>query len=497
MSLFRSNARQLRDVFEAEGVPGLRGFYDEGIYPWKAIYRGKYAPWHRVDAPTARDPNGKRALFRLNMAKAVCAELAGLVWGEQARLRVSAAGGGEADLLDEYVQEVLAGNGFFAGAQAMIEKGLALGGAAVKIWGEGGGADARIRVGFCAADQFVPLSWDGDGVTEAVFISRLSRRGANYTRLEWHRRAGDGWAIDNELYRADALPGGARDILGARCPLEEACPELDGHALVRTDAPLFAYWRTPVANNLADDCPLGVSVFANSLETLHGIDLCYDSLIQEFRLGRKRIVVPARFLRTVVDPQTGQARRYYDPGDEAFVGLADDEGGGVQDLTSPLRVEEHVAALNALLGLLCMQLGFSAGAFSFSEHGGLRTATEVVSENSKTYKTVRTLQNQLVPALERVARGVVDAACLYGVRYKGVPVEKLAAGGCEVKVAFDDGVTQDRQAGVDEGLALVAAGLLSRYTFLTDRRYGQGLTDREARAELERIGGERGTGIRN
>ena len=74
--------------------------------------------------------------------------------------------------------------------------------------------------------------------------------------------------------------------------------------------------------------------------------------------------------------------------------------------------------------------------------------------------------------------------------FNGQSVESLAAGGYEVKVTFDDGVTQDRQTNINEGVMLVGAGLLSKFTFLTDRKYGQGLTEKEAQAELDRIKAE-------
>ena len=60
-----------------------------------------------------------------------------------------------------------------------------------------------------------------------------------------------------------------------------------------------------------------------------------------------------------------------------------------------------------------------------------------------------------------------------------------------LEVTFDDGVIQDRRTSLDEGLMLVGAGLLSKLTFLTDRKYGQGLTVKDALAELERIRRER------
>ena len=194
----------------------------------------------------------------------------------------------------------------------------------------------------------------------------------------------------------------------------------------------------------------------------------------------------------VTDPQTGRQVRYFDPNDETYVGVADDDGtAGVHDISVGLRVEEHVAALNALLSILCLQIGFSANTFSFDEHqGGIKTATEVVSENSKTFKTVRTVQNQLRPMLEHMVQNIIDVAILYGMEWEGQSVERLAAGGWEVKVTFDDGVTQDRQTNLNEGVMLAGAGILSKFTILTDRKYGIGMTEKEAQAELNRVKAE-------
>jgi A118 family predicted phage portal protein len=156
-------------------------------------------------------------------------------------------------------------------------------------------------------------------------------------------------------------------------------------------------------------------------------------------------------------------------------------------------VEEHVSAINAFLSILCLQTGFSAGTFTFDLHEGLKTATEVVSENSKTFKTIRTIQNQLAPAIEHLVRNIVDVAILYEMDFEGQSIESLARNGYNVNIVFDDGVTQDRQTNINEGVMLVGAGLLSKYTFLTDRKYGQGLTPEEAEAELKRIAEEQKT----
>lgn len=504
-------AREYKDIFEVGGVPAFRQYYDFGIFVWQMLYRGLYRPWHVVPAPTIKDANAKRELYRMNAPKAVCAELASLVWGEETEIRVSTNGWPEnrnddgivtnPDPLNEFIQDVLRRNAFFEKTQEIIEQALALGGAAVKVWAaepkiKRADDDAReVRLGYCTADQFVPLSWDNAQVYEGVFISRRAKNGWYYTRLEWHRRNGETYVITNELYRAEMQQGAGgnnQDILGVRCPLAELYPELDEMTEIRVEDSLFSYFRTPIANNLDTNSPLGMSIYGNALGTLHALDICYDSFVSEFELGQKRIIVPAQCVSMVIDPVTQQQRRYFDASNRVYTAFDTDaaEAMKITDNSVELRVEEHVAALNAYLSILCLQLGFSANTFSFDQHDGLKTATEVVSENSKTYKTVRTVQNQLRPAFEHMVQNIIDVAVLYDIEWRGQKVESLAAGGYEVKVNFDDGVTQDRQTNINEGVMLVNSGLLSKFTFLTDRKYGHGLTDKEAQDELDRIKAE-------
>ena len=504
-------AKEFKSVFDLGGVPSFQQFYDFGVFIWKLLWKGFYKPWHYIPAPTVADPEAKRTMYRMNMAKAVCAEMAGLVWGEECSVNVSIEGresdDENTDPLNEFVQKVLCKNAFREKMQESIEEGLALGGAAYKTWAEAKHDEngnelpetRKIMLGYAMADQFIPISWDNAKVTEGVFVSRIAKGGWYYTRLEWHKWNGMTYVITNELYRAQIQKGkdggDSQDILGVRYPLAEIYPYLEEITEVPVEESLFTYWRTPIANNLDDNSPLGMSIYGNAMETLHALDICYDSFVREFRLGKKRIIVPARSVRSVADPQTGRLLRYFDPNDETYEALASDTPDDLKitDNSVELRVEEHVAAINAFLSILCMQIGFSAGTFTFDQHTGLKTATEVVSENSKTFKTIKTIQNQIRPAIEHMVRNIIDVAILYEMEDEGQRIEALAAPGYNVNVVFDDGVTQDRQTNINEGVMLVGAGLLSKFTFMTDPKYGQGLTPEEAQEELNRIKGE-GTG---
>ena len=387
--------------------------------------------------------------------------------------------------------------------QEHIEQSLALGGGAIKAWYEEKYDSAgnvipnsgQIKLGFCMADQFVPTAWDNTQVTDGVFISRQAKDGYYYTRLEWHKWDGLTYWISNELYRAEQKNNinnsEPQDILGFRYPLNTIYPFLSENTpLQGLSRSLFVYYRTAMANNLDDNSPLGVSIYANSMSTLKALDICYDSFIREFSLGKKRIIVPAQCISTVYDPQTGEMRRYFDASSEVYEALSTDNPDAlkIQDNSVELRVDEHIAAINAFLSILCLQLGFSAGTFTFDKAQGLKTATEVISENSKTYKTIKSHQLQVKMAIDQLIDAMIQVASLYDLTWNGISIKTLAAKGWESKVVFDDSILQDRQTNINEGVLLVSSGLMSKKKFLVEK---MGMTEGEALQEIKAIADEK------
>ena len=501
LDLLKKGARRMtgekeyRDIFELDGVPACREFYNFTILPAKYIYRGLYTPWHVIPAPTIGDKERKRTLYRMNMGKAVCAELAGLIWSEGVKIDISN------ETLQEFVLDVLHKNNFSTKMQEHIEQAAALGGGALKEYvkfkrknGEPVPGTERIVIDYAMADQFVPTAWDNAAVSEAVFVSRKAKDGYYYTRLEWHKWNGETYVITNDLYRAPMKDGSGnnQDILGYHYPLANMYPELQPFVKIDDlDTSLFAYYRTPIANNVDDNSPLGVSIYGNAFDTLHALDICFDSFVREFRLGKKRIIVPASAVRVVADPQTGDVRRYFDANDETYEALNSDdpEKMKVMDNSIELRVDEHVAAINAFLSILCLQVGFSAGTFTFDLHDGLKTATEVISENSKTYKTIRNFQQQLIPAIKKTCENIITLGVLYEMEYDGKSIASLADD-YEITVSMEDAVLEDTNTKYDKAIKLVGAGLISKRTAMTAPEYGLCMTDETADAELEQIAKE-------
>ena len=497
MELFR------KDVFELDGVPAFREYYTLFIFAWQAVYKGFYRAWHEVPYKTVHDPKGKkRIMATMNAGKMACSQMARYAWNEQCAIHASMNGNtAEEDPLDDFLQHVLRENRFGSAFGDLLEKGFALGGCALKEWVEipkdENGNDAgegHVRIGYTMASQFVPTAWDNAKVTSGIFISREAKDGFYYTIVEWHRLDGTTYRVTNDLYRMPIKDAAEpQNILGWWYPLNEMYPLLSPDTTIFDVENAFFQYIKPFGANYADDnSPLGMSIYAPAMNTLHGLDVMFDSLQREFVLGKKRIIAPARAMRMSAGVNGGRPERYFDADDEVWEALSTDnpEDLKIYDNSVDLRVDQHLTGINTDLSILCAQIGFDPGTLSFDATKGLKTATEVVSENSKTFGTVRAHENNIREGLERMVRAIFELAAHYGITWQGQTIESLIAGGYDISVKFDDSIIQDKDAEINQGTMLVGAGLMSKKRFMTEVL---GYTPEDADAELAQIKTE-GTG---
>ena len=487
-----------KDVFELEGVPAFREYYNLFIFVWQAIYKGFYKAWHDVPVKTIRDPKGKRRVMAtMNAGKMACAQMARYVWNERCSISASMANAPEDDPLNGFLQMVLTDNRFGTAFGDLLEKGFALGGCALKEWveipkDENGNdiGEGKVRIGYTMASQFVPTAWDNSRVNSAIFVSREARDGFYYSVVEWHRLDGTTYRVTNDLYRQPIKDGEPQNILGWWYPLNEIYPLLSPDTTIYDVHNAFFQYIRPFGANYADDnSPLGMSIFAPALNTLHGLDIMFDSLQREFVLGKKRIIAPARAMKVSAGVNGGRPDRYFDADDEVWEALATDnpEDLKIYDNSVELRIDPHLTGINGDLSILCAQIGFDPGTLSFDAQKGLKTATEVISENSKTFGTVKAHENIIADSLRQMVHAIFELAVHYGLTYNGQTIESMIAGGYEVNVTFDDSIIQDRQQDINQGTMLVGAGLMSKKKFMMDTL---GYTEEDADKEIAQIAEE-------
>lgn len=493
-----------KDIFELDGVPAFREYYTLFIFAWQAIYRGFYKDWHEVRVKTIRDPHGNktRRMATMNAGKMGCSQMARYVWNEQCDIHVSTKGNeSDRDLLDEYLQQVLRENHFWQAFGDLLEKAFALGGGVIREWvqipKDKDGNDAgegKLKLGYTMASQFVPTAWDNSKITSGIFISREAKDGYYYTTLEWHRLNGKTYRITNDVYRMPIKETEEpQNILGWNYPLDQIYPLLSPDTTLNNVEDSFFQYVKPFGANYADDnSPLGMSIFSSALDTLHGLDIMFDSFQREFVLGKKRIIAPARAMKLTAGVNGSRLDRYFDADDEVWEALATDstEDLKIVDNSVSLRVAEHISGINAYLAILCAQIGFDAGTLSFDASRGLKTATEVISEDSKTFGTVKDHEENVKEALERMVRAIFDLSIRYELTFEGKSISDLCSNGYEISVKFDDSIIEDKNAEINRGIMEIGAGVLSKKKFMTETL---GYTEEEALKEIAQIREEQKT----
>ncbi len=395
---------------------------------------------------------GTRRVASLGAARAVCAELARLCTAEG-----SAICSADSDT-EQYVRKVLTDNRFDERFPEFLEKIFALGGGAVKLYWDNG-----VKLDFITADSFVPTCWNGREINGAAFSSTITKDGKSYVLAETQTLDGGNLTIENRLYNGY---GGSEKLSEVNSSLRERS------VIKGIGRPLFVYFRAGANRN---DGMLGSSVYAGAEDTLKNLDLVFDSLGREFVLGKKRIIVPYYAVKGEYD-ENGDIKRYFDVNDEVFqaMSVSDSEELKITDNTATLRVAEHTEAISALLDLLCMQVGLSEGALSYKD-GTIKTATEVVSRNSRTYRTQTFYRRLISSALERLCESI----CILG-KMGGELSDRASEA---VSVVFADGAVEDEGSRTERSISLYNAGLISRARAIS-QIYGISL---EEAKNMERI----------
>lgn len=455
--------RGIKKISDKKEIPINEESYKH-IDMWKALYSGHYDDWHKVKYHTIEGQKS-RTMASLNMAKVISQEMATLIFNEKCSINISD------DTLSENIKNVLDDNNFIKEFQRYLEYNFALGGMVIKVYWDNG-----IKLSYVTADCFIPITWDNKHITEGVFVNETSKGDKKYTLLEWHlvevREAGKEYVIKNELYQSKN-----QGDLGVKVPLDTLYPDLEERVGIKDlSKPTFVYFKPNTANNLDMSSPLGISIYANALGTLKSLDMAFDSFQREFVLGKKRIMVPSSAIRTVIDPQTGIPQRYFDATDEVYEAMNFDDGAKqIQDISVELRVEEHTAAINALLNYLSSQVGLSAGTFSFDGQG-VKTATEVVSENSKTFRTKQSHETIVEDGIRDLVDIIIEIAALYD--------EFESTDEYEVTVTFDDSIAEDQTAEINKQVTLVMNGLTTKKLAIMKIH---GVSEEEAKKILKEI----------
>lgn len=430
--------------------------YLELIENWIEWYEGE-TDFHDYTITNLQNNTVKKQRLSLKMAKKVAEDWTDLVYAEGIDIEISNK------QTHEIIKAILNENKFTYQFGNVLEKMFAIGTIAMI---EFINDQNKVVIDFVEADLIIPVSYDSGEITSFIAISQAKEDDIYINTVVTHSYDKGVYSVKYKRYESEE-----DDELGD-------FKELLSESNIETDVPMFQFLKPNIANNFEMRNPLGVSVYGNSIDTLKAIDTKYDSFHNEFVTGKNRIIVSSDLVKTNVSQVDTVVNRiqYFDSDETVFQKMPFDSetSDPVRQINMNLRTQEHIDAINCELNLLSQKIGLGAGYYEFTTNG-LKTATEVISENSDTYRTIK--KHQMI--IGSCVKGMVLAIC------------KLLniSNDFELKINFDDSIINDQNTKIDNGIKEVSAGLMSKKTYMIDVK---GYTEQRADEEITRINAESG-----
>ena len=421
-------------------------FYTQ-VDVWKSWYQGNVKGFHRYKRYNGHDwVNCERAT--LGMGKKVCEDWANLLMNEKVQITL------EGQKEQEFIDRILTENNFSVKANEMQEMKSALGtvayiprviGQSVRSDGEPIPGEATgIELDYVTIEHIFPLAWRNGFISECAFDSVVTVHGKTYLYLQIHRKDANGlYVIENSIYRYENET--LSDIALTDVSGFERIPPV---VHTGSDKRQFVIDRPNIANNFNYLLPTGIPVFANAIDVLRGVDSAYDCYVNEFENGPLLLAVKMPATRWE------DGKPSLDSHDRRFYLLEEDaqQGSVVEPISPQLRTDKLNVGLQDQINLLSSKCGFGETYYRFNGNS-VATATQVISENSTMFSTIRKHEIVLRKALVELCRVILrlgNTAMNAGLN------ENVA-----ITVNFDDSIITDTESERAQDRQDVSMGAMS------------------------------------
>lgn len=239
---------------------------------------------------------------------------------------------------------------------------------------------------------------------------------------------------------------------GNRVEPEGVCPVYDTGSVW----PTFALVKPAIDNMRVDMSPYGQSVFADAVDAIQAVDLCYDAMMSEIDNGKMRVFLSDVMFDVERDRKGGRVSIPFGRQDCTVFRKVMSTEDTINEFAPTLRTEAQARAFRVALQTLGDLYGFGINHFDLENVGYVKTATEVSADNSALMRNIRRHERALEGAIAGICRALMAAERGLGVE---LPDEGL------VRVAFDDSIITDTTAEKRQDMDEVAAGLLEPWEY--------------------------------
>ena len=433
MTLYEDLKKQLHE----KGIDIINEDYYEHINVWKSWEQGSVDNFHFYNIKIADGTEVQCEKKTMNMAKKGANDMQKLLWSNKCVIKLAT---------DEKTKKLWGildskQNNFTIMFPQMIEFACALGTTAMTQYKDSLG---RTRIEYINDPSIiVPYAYDNFNITGFIVFDQWqeqeNKKTVYYTHLTYHEFKTEKDENDelkqvyrkyNELYKSkDKSQLGKEIDFSIKFPNVEELVEYD------TDTPHFQIIKPPLANNIDMNSPMGISIFANSIDKLKAIDNKYDSFDMEFVDGKRRILVDKTALKSTPQVESDGSisqQIFFDRNDRTYVAMNGMKDQPVKDISFDLRYKEHIEAINSELNWYSGDLGFGEDWYKF-DGSGRATATEIISQNDDAFRTKQTYE----VVIKDVIIDLVKAVCYL----EGIEIEEN-----EIQIDFDNSRFENQTA---------------------------------------------------
>lgn len=327
-------------------------------------------------------------------------------------------------------------------------------------------------------DKFVVTDESNGDITGIVFINKeVSSSGKKYyTRLEYHRFLDNGdYAITNNCYVSKSEGDIGKQIAIEETPWRNILEEA---VIQNVDSPLYGVFKTPNANNIDINSPLGLPIYSDAIEELKDLDIAYSRNSKEIYDSKRMVLLDSDRLfpsgRKVNNTAYGFEKSRNDMKLPDYVKNVYGNGQDdfYQEVNPNLNTDMRLTGINALLSQIGYKVGYSNGYFVFNETTGMVTATQVESDDRRTIQFIKDVRDKV----EKCLNGFIYAMNVFADLYKLSPVGKY-----EVVYDFGD-ITYNREEDRLRWWGYVQAGKVPAYKYFMKF---EGMSEEEAKAMVE------------
>ena len=431
------NISAVIDFINRERGANISGAYYRHVQAWLDWWAGFYKPFHSFTELGVDGKRIHRKLYTMKMAKKVCEDWAAILLNDKTTIIIDDKTSSRYLQGDDGTGGVLGENQFWQRGNEFIETTFASGTGATVLRVQGMKvSEGRVQPGegcieldFLPALYVIPITVRKGQIIDAAFASEVLENGEKYIYLETHILEGKEYTITNRYFK---IENGA---------LEEQTlpPGIAPVVHTGSDIPWFSILRPNIVNNVDPFAAMGVSVFANAIDNLMGVDLAFNNFCRDFKLGGKKVFYNKSLTKTdqdgnTITPDDVAQQLFTVVGDEL---LTADDNTLIHEFNPAIRVQENTDGLQAQLDYLSFKCGFGTKHYQFNA-GSIVTATQY---NGDKQELIQNAAKHYI-AVETYIKSLVRSILWIGKNICGEPVDPDTL----VKVNFEDSYIIDKES---------------------------------------------------